>query len=38
MSKSRAIAAVRKQTESLPEVSVGTVCNKEAYKTRNKKN
>ena len=36
MSESRAIAAVRKQAAALPEVSVGTVCNKDAYKARNK--
>ena len=37
MSESRAIAAVRKQAAALPEVSVGTVCNKDAYKARKKK-
>lgn len=36
MSEHRTIAGIRKIAESFPEVSVGTVCNKDAHKARNK--
>ena len=36
MSEHRTIVGIRQIAESFPEVSVGTVCNKDAYKARNK--
>ncbi len=36
MSEHRTIGGIRRISESLPEVSVGTVCNKDAFKARNK--
>ena len=36
MSEHRTIVGIRQIAESFPEVSVGTVCNKDAYKARSK--
>lgn len=36
MSEHRTIVGIRQIAESFPEVSVGIVCNKDAYKARNK--
>ncbi len=36
MSEHRTIVGIRQIAESFPEVSVGTVCDKDAYKARNK--
>ena len=36
MSEHRTIVGIRQIAESFPEVSVGTVCNKDAYKAPNK--
>lgn len=36
MSQSKTVQPIRQIAESFPEVSVGTVCNKDAYKARNK--